>query len=56
MLDRIEPSVVKLVEHLEDHSTYREPDVARSGRSGGADHDADAGHGAAESEDEEAHG
>jgi NADH-quinone oxidoreductase subunit M len=59
MLDRIEPSVVKLVEHIEDHSTYREPEVARSGRSagsGGADHDADAGHGAAESEDEEGHG
>jgi NADH:ubiquinone oxidoreductase subunit 4 (subunit M) len=53
MLDRIEPSVVKLVEHIEDHSSYREPEVARSG---GADHDADAGHDAAEPEDEEAHG
>jgi NADH-quinone oxidoreductase subunit M len=29
VLDRIEPAVDKLVVHIEDHSDYREPEVAR---------------------------
>ncbi len=31
MLDRIEPSVARLVSHIEDHSDYTEPDVATVG-------------------------
>jgi NADH-quinone oxidoreductase subunit M len=31
MLERIEPSVARLVTHIEDHSDYEEPDVATTG-------------------------
>jgi NADH-quinone oxidoreductase subunit M len=31
MLDRIEPAVDKLVHHVEQHSDYREPEVASTG-------------------------
>jgi NADH-quinone oxidoreductase subunit M len=31
MLDRIQPSVDRLVSHIEDHSTYEQPDVASEG-------------------------
>jgi len=31
MLDRIEPSVARLVSHIEDHSDYTEPEVATAG-------------------------
>ena len=45
MLDRIEPSVTRLVGHIEAHSDYVEPEVATVGARG-ADHDGDdAGHG-----------
>jgi NADH:ubiquinone oxidoreductase subunit 4 (subunit M) len=33
MLDRIEPSVHKLISHIEDHSDYKEPAVASDGTS-----------------------
>jgi len=33
MLDRIEPSVARLVSHIEDHSDYTEPHVATAGAS-----------------------
>jgi hypothetical protein len=31
MLDRIEPAVDKLVHHVEQHSDYRQPEVASAG-------------------------
>ena len=31
MLERIEPSVDRLVAHIEDHSSYDQPDVAGHG-------------------------
>ena len=34
MLDRIQPSVDKLIEHVEDKSDYVEPDVAVGGGGG----------------------
>ncbi len=37
MLDRIEPAVEQLVDHIEEHSDFVEPEVARSGA--GADDD-----------------
>ncbi len=39
MLERIEPAVQRLVAHVEDHSSFREPEVARVG---GGDHAEDA--------------
>ena len=41
MLDRIEPSVTRLVTHIEEHSDYTEPEVATVGA---GDEDGDAGH------------
>jgi NADH-quinone oxidoreductase subunit M len=41
MLDRIEPSVERLVTHVEDHSDYVQPEVAREGA---GDHEAEAEH------------
>jgi NADH-quinone oxidoreductase subunit M len=34
VLDRIEPSVERLVAHIEDHSDYEQPDVASAGAGG----------------------
>jgi NADH-quinone oxidoreductase subunit M len=34
VLERIEPSVTALVDHVEQHSDYREPEVARTGPEG----------------------
>jgi NADH-quinone oxidoreductase subunit M len=31
MLERIEPAVDKLIAHVEQHSDYREPEVAKKG-------------------------
>jgi NADH-quinone oxidoreductase subunit M len=45
VLDRIEPAVEKLVTHIEDNSTYRQPDVAK-----GSSHDEDPADGADEGE------
>src|SRR5687767_13759638 len=39
MLDRIQPSVDRLVSHIEDHSDYEQPDVATTGAGDAADHD-----------------
>ena len=49
MLDRIEPAVERLVAHVEDHSSFREPEVASVG-AGHADEPDDADPGAAEEE------
>jgi NADH-quinone oxidoreductase subunit M len=35
VLDRIEPAVDRLITHVEEHTDYRQPDVAKVG--GGAD-------------------
>jgi NADH-quinone oxidoreductase subunit M len=54
-LDRIEPSVDRLVHHVEEHSDHREPKVAREGQekldpaeshdgSGGSEHAEEGGH------------
>ena len=39
MLDRIQPSVDRLVSHIEDHSDYEQPDVATSGAGEAAESD-----------------
>ncbi len=45
MLDRIEPSVARLVSHIEEHSDFVEPAVATAGSGDQAEHDdADEGH------------
>ncbi|MDP1819186.1 MAG: NADH-quinone oxidoreductase subunit M [Acidimicrobiales bacterium] len=50
MLERIEPSVDQLVSHIEDHSDYRQPEVAERGAAeeggadGGAAEDDEGGH------------
>jgi NADH-quinone oxidoreductase subunit M len=41
MLDRIEPSVTRLVTHIEQHSDYVEPDVATAGEDAADDTDAE---------------
>jgi NADH-quinone oxidoreductase subunit M len=41
MLDRIEPSVARLVTHIEDNSDYTEPAVAGAGAGEEAEHEAD---------------
>jgi NADH-quinone oxidoreductase subunit M len=40
MLERIEPAVERLVAHVEDHSDFRQPEVARTGTGGAAHGDA----------------
>jgi NADH-quinone oxidoreductase subunit M len=35
MLERIEPSVERLVEHVEDHSDFRVPEAGREGATDG---------------------
>jgi hypothetical protein len=35
MLDRIQPSVVRMIEHVEVKSDYVEPDVATNGEADG---------------------
>jgi NADH:ubiquinone oxidoreductase subunit 4 (subunit M) len=42
MLERIEPAVERLVTHIEDHSDYREPEVATIGAGDGHDDEGDA--------------
>ena len=50
MLDRIEPSVDRLVTHIEDNSDYVEPEVAKTG----AEHAADDEHAEDEATDDDA--
>ncbi len=42
-LDRVEPAVDRLVTHVEEHSDFREPEVATVGAGDADDDDGDGG-------------
>ena len=51
MLERIEPAVEQLVEHVEEHSDFREPEVARTGVAAVPGSEGDGGHDAGAAEE-----